>query len=227
MDDIPLLKNSKSSTYDAVRFFDNFAEVFDTIYDGKRNIFMQWVDRRFRRDMFIRFALSFEALGDLKGKTVLDIGCGSGPYVVEALDRGASRVTAVDAATNMLALVRERVKGSEYANRCSIVQGAFPDIDLEEHDHVIIMGVMDYISDARRFLAALRPLVTISVVVSFPSKHWLRTPLRSFRYRLRRCPVYFYDEAQIIEVCSTATFGRIDINKIPGAGMDYHVCLKP
>jgi cyclopropane fatty-acyl-phospholipid synthase-like methyltransferase len=227
MNEITLSKNSRGSKYDAVQFFDNFAQAFDTIYDGKRNFFMQWVDRRFRRDMFIRFALSFEALGDLKGKTVLDIGCGSGPYVVEALNRGASQVTAVDPAPHMLALVRERLKRSVYADKCLLIQGAFPGIDLKAHDHVMIMGVMDYIADARGFLTALRPLVTTSAVVSFPSKHWFRTPLRRFRYRLRRCPVYFYDEAQIMALCSAAGFGRMEINKISGAGMDYHVCLKP
>jgi len=227
MDDTSRSRGSSDPKYDAVQFFDNFAEAFDTIYDRKRNFFMQWMDRRFRRDMFIRFALSFEALSKLEGKTVLDIGCGSGPYVVEALNLGASQVTAVDPSPNMLALVRERLKKSGYADRCLLVQAAFPDVDLKEHDHVIIMGVMDYISDAMGFLTALRPLVTVSAVVSFPSKHWFRTPLRRFRYWLRRCSVYFYDEAQIMDLCSASAFGRIEINKIPGAGMDYHVCLKP
>jgi ubiquinone/menaquinone biosynthesis C-methylase UbiE len=76
----------------AAKFFDSFAEAFDTIDYEKRNFFMRWVDRRFRSDMFIRFALSFEALGDLTEKSVLDIGCGSGPSVLEAPEsRGATR----------------------------------------------------------------------------------------------------------------------------------------
>jgi hypothetical protein len=86
---------------------------------------------------------------------------------------------------------------------------------------------MDYIADAGEFLITLAPLVKISAVVSFPSKHWFRTPFRRCRYRLRRCPIYFYDKAQIRERCSAAGFSRIEIYKIPGAGMDYHVCLKP
>ena len=36
------------------------------------------VHRRFGSDMFIRFALTFEALGDLTETTALDVGCGSG-----------------------------------------------------------------------------------------------------------------------------------------------------
>ena len=38
------------SESNAATFFDSFAEAFDTIYDGKRNSLMQWIDRRFRSD---------------------------------------------------------------------------------------------------------------------------------------------------------------------------------
>jgi 2-polyprenyl-3-methyl-5-hydroxy-6-metoxy-1,4-benzoquinol methylase len=214
------------SEHHAAKFFDSFAEVFDTIYDEKRNVFMRWVDCRFRSDMFIRFALTFEALGDLSEKSVLDIGCGSGPYVLEALNRGARHVTAVDPAPNMLTLVRKRMERAGLVDRCSVVEGLFPRVDVAPHDHAMVMGVMDYVADAKAFLNALPPLVKISAVVSFPSKHWFRTPFRKYRYRLRSCPVFFYDEHQIRTICSTAGFGSIEIHKIPGAGMDYHVCLK-
>ena len=212
---------------DAARFFDNFAEAFDTLYDQKRSLFMQWVDRTYRSDMFLRFALSFEALGDLKGKNVLDIGCGSGPYVVEALRRGASKVTALDPAPNMLGLVQDRLEKQGLVDRCQLVNGLFPEVEPVPHDHVIVMGVLDYVESASRFLKALRSVVRLSAVVSFPSTHWFRTPFRKIRYRLRNCPVYFYNEAEIRQLGAEAGFRTVKIHKIPGAGMDYHVCLKP
>jgi ubiquinone/menaquinone biosynthesis C-methylase UbiE len=218
---------SMSQESDAARFFDSFADAFDSIYDGKRNFLMRSVDRHLRSDMFIRFALTFEAFGDLNGKTVLDIGCGSGPYVVEALHRGADRVTAVDPAPRMLDLVRNRLKTTTAAERCSLVEGSFPTVDVAAHDHVIVMGVLDYVGDSRAFLAALKAVTRVSAAVSFPSRHWLRAPLRRFRYRLRKCPLYLYDETTIKQVSSAAGFGNVHIRKIPGAGMDYHVCLKP
>jgi ubiquinone/menaquinone biosynthesis C-methylase UbiE len=212
---------------DVVKFFDSFADTFDTLYDGRRNSFIRRLDHRFRSDMFIRFALSFEVLGDLTGKTVLDIGCGSGPYVVESLRRGARWVTAVDPAPNMLALTREKLRSAGFSDKCALVEGSFPGLDVEAHDHALVIGVMDYVADASAFLTALKPLVRVSAAISFPSRHWLRTPVRRFRYRLRSCPVYFYDTTAINELCSAAGFGTITIHKIPGAGMDYHVCLKP
>jgi len=222
-----LNKTTPASSQDAARFFDGLAESFDTIYDGKRNPVMRWVDQRFRSDMFLRYAHTFETLGDLNGKTVLDVGCGSGPYVIEALKRGATRVTALDPAPHMLDLVRERLKASGFGARCALVTGLFPQVQLQPHDHAIVMGVMDYVENPKQFLKALVPLVKTSAVISFPSKHWFRTPFRKFRYRLRQCPVYFYDEAYIKELGSAAGFRKTEIRKIPGAGMDYHVCLKP
>jgi malonyl-CoA O-methyltransferase len=39
---------------------------------------------------------------DLRGQSVLDAGCGSGRYMLHALDRGAARVTGVDLSVEML-----------------------------------------------------------------------------------------------------------------------------
>ncbi len=212
----------------AATFFNGFAEVFDTIYDQKRNLLMRWVDCTFRSDMFIRYALSFEALGQIKGMSILDVGCGSGPYIVEAFKRNASLVTGIDPAPNMLALVRQRLlQESISLSRCRLIEGIFPGVPVAPHDYAIVMGVMDYVADAQAFLNALRTVVKRMAVVSFPSEHWFRTPFRKFRYRLRQCPVYFYDEADIRTLCSTAGFTDAQIRKIPGAGMDFHVCLRP
>ena len=216
-----------ATSEDAARFFDRFADQFDTLYDEQRGPFMRWFDKRFRSDMFARFALTFEAFGDLHGKTVLDVGCGSGPYVLEAFRRGATSVTGVDPAPGMLDLVRARLRGTPYEGKCELVHGLFPGLKLEAHDFAMVMGVLDYVADAEAFLSALRPLVRDTAAISFPSRHWLRTPVRSVRYRLRRCPVYFYDEWKIETLARRAGWGGIDIKKIEGAGLDYHVCLKP
>jgi SAM-dependent methyltransferase len=209
------------------RFFSDFAATFDSLYDGSRTWWIRWLDYHFRSDIYIRFMLTFEAFGILQDKTVLDIGCGSGRYVLEAFRRGADRVIAVDPAPGMLALTYRLVVQAGFSDRCTIVHGSFPNVATEQCDHAIVMGVMDYIAEPAAFLQALHPLIGSSAAISFPSRHWLRTPLRKFRYQLRRCPLFFYDEQRIHSLCAAAGFHSIDIAKIPGAGQDYHVCLKP
>jgi len=209
-------------------FFDSFAETFDTFYDGKRSFVMQWIDRRYRHDMFARHALTFERLGDLTGKRGLDIGCGSGPYVADALKRGAAHVVAFDPAPGMLELTRKRIEKLGELERVTLTEGYFPDQAPEgTFDFAIVMGVLDYVADPLPFFKALRRIVNGKAAVSFPSKHWFRTPVRKVRYWLRSCPLYFYDEPTIRSLGQQAGFGTVDIIKIPGAGMDYHVCLAP
>jgi 2-polyprenyl-3-methyl-5-hydroxy-6-metoxy-1,4-benzoquinol methylase len=208
-------------------FFDRFAETFDTIYEGKRNRWMQWIDRKFRSDMYIRFQRTFDVFGDLTNKTVLDIGCGSGIYTVECLRRGARHATALDPAPGMLDLLRTRLQEVGWQDRCTLVTGLFPGTPLPEADHAIVMGVMDYIEDAAAFLRNLRPLVRQSAAISFPSQHWFRTPIRKFRYRLRNCPVYFYEESQVRKLGKQAGFTQVEVYPIPGAGMDFHVTFRP
>lgn len=221
------VQHSVERSEGAARFFDQFATQFDTLYDGRRGPLLRWLDRRFRSDMFARFALTFEAFGDLEGKTVLDVGCGSGPYVVEALRRGAAAVTALDPADGMLDLTRQKVREAGFENRTKLVRGLFPGPKLEPHDFAIVMGVLDYVEDSATFLRELRPLVRETAAISFPSRHWFRTPIRKVRYKLRRCPLFFYDGDSIERLARGAGWSRIKINKIEGAGLDYHVCLGP
>lgn len=213
---------------DAATFFNSFAETFDTIYDQKRNPLMRWIDSKFRSDMFLRYALTFQKLEPMGGRTVLDVGCGSGPYIAEAFRRGAERVTGLDPAPNMLTLVRQRLAQAGITeNRCQLIEGLFPGTPVEPHDYAIVTGVMDYVEDASSFLKALRPVIRRLAVLSFPSTHWFRTPFRKVRYNLRNCPVYFYDDVRIQALCKAAGFSEVRIQKIPGAGMDYHVAVRP
>ena len=223
--DLKSVRADRNPAAAAARFFDGFATVFDTLYDKKRGPLMRWVDEHYRSDMFIRFQWTFEKLPDLHHKTVADIGCGSGAYVTEALRRGASHVFAIDPAPGMLSLLRQRLAEMGSEPRCTILAGVFPEVLPPECDHAIVMGVMDYVPDACAFLRALRKVTKTSAMVSFPSKHWFRTPFRKFRYWARRCPVYFYDIMRIEELCRASNFTDFQMRKIPGAGMDYHVCL--
>lgn len=203
-------------------YFDRAATDFDTFYDRQRSTMMRWVDRKFRSDMFERFRLTFEALEPLAGATVLDVGCGSGPYVVEAARRGSRRVVGLDMAEGMLELARKRAERAGVSQACSFCLGTFPQDALQEtFDCAMVMGVMDYVPDPASFLAALARQIRRRAVLSFPSRHWFRTPLRKVRYWLKRCPVYFFDRPQIERLMRDAGFVDVGVVKIPGAGMDY------
>src|SRR5258705_5243311 len=78
-------------------FFEGYAADFDHIYDdtGKGPI-ARFIDVRLRKEMRIRFQNAFEAMEPLRGRSVLDAGCGGGRYAIPAAKAGASRVLRVD-----------------------------------------------------------------------------------------------------------------------------------
>jgi SAM-dependent methyltransferase len=172
--------------------------------------------------------LTFDRLGDLNHRRGIDIGCGSGPYLAQALRRGAAHMVALDPAPRMLDLTRHRVQKIGQVDRLTTLEGYFPQaLPAGRFDFAIVMGVMDYVEDPEAFLRALKGGLAGPAAVSFPGKHWFRTPLRKIRYRLRQCPLYFYDQPSIRSLGSRAGFTAVDIIKIPGTGLDYHVVLRP
>jgi SAM-dependent methyltransferase len=207
---------------------DCFAASLEPYYDGQRSLLSQWFDRHRRHDAAARFALTFERLGDLSGKRGLDIGCGSGLYLAEAIRRGAGHVVGVDAAPGMLELARRRMEALGRLDRLTLLEGYFPETcPAGVFDFAMVVGVLDYVADPAAFLVRLRTILSGQAVVSFPSRHWIRAPLRRFRYRLRNCPVYFYSQRQICALAEEAGFSAVDVIKMDAAPMDFHVCLAP
>ena len=58
---------------------DDIAQDFDAIYTGQgKSGFSRTLDRVFRKDIYQRFDWVMEKTGDVRGKSICDIGCGSG-----------------------------------------------------------------------------------------------------------------------------------------------------
>ena len=87
-------------------------------------------------------------LGDVRGKTILDLGCGEGGYARELHRRGA-RVTGVDGSERLIEVARQRTRDD--AVEVSFVHGnanALDGIESDAFDTVVasmsLMDVEDY-----------------------------------------------------------------------------------
>ena len=105
-------------------FFDRYARDFDHIYDeGGKGALARFVDTKLRSEMRVRFEKTFEALTPLRGRSLLDAGCGGGRYVIPAAKAGASEVLGIDFSETMLALGRQKAAAEGVGDVCRFEVG--------------------------------------------------------------------------------------------------------
>jgi SAM-dependent methyltransferase len=197
------------------RRFRGEATRWDAIYSEDRGVVASLWDRLTRANVRRRFERTFELAGDLHGKTVLDLGCGSGRYLVEAVARGATRALGVDIAPEMLAVARRLAQAAGGGDRIDLVQGDLMTLELNERfDWVIANGLFDYLEDAERGLARAAEWCRVGVVATFPSRHAPRALPRWLYWRLRGIRIRFHEPREITALAARAGLHDLHIERI-------------
>jgi len=142
---------------------------------------------------------------DLRGKRVLDAGCGTGALAVEAARRGA-HVVAVDLAGTLVSLAGERTPGNLNGGNIEFRVGDMTDPALGQFDHVVGMDSLIHYPapDMARVVAGLAARSTASVLFTFAP----RTPLLSMMHATGRL-FPRGDRAPSIEPVRPATITRL------------------
>ena len=119
---------------------------------------------------------------DLHGKRILDAGCGTGAFAVEAARRGA-QVVAIDLSPTLVNLARERLPAG-LAERIDFRSGDMLATELGQFDHVVAMDSLIHYQteDAVRSLAQLAQRTSSSMLFTFAP----RTPLLSLMISVGR-----------------------------------------
>jgi magnesium-protoporphyrin O-methyltransferase len=116
---------------------------------------------------------------DLRGRRLLDAGCGTGALAVAATDRGA-RVVAVDLAPTLVGLARERSASLAAVGSIDFRAGDMLDPALGRFDHVVAMDSLIHYAprDLVRMVADLAARTERSIVFTFaPRTPWLAAML--------------------------------------------------
>jgi SAM-dependent methyltransferase len=199
----------------AERRFRGESDRWDRIYSEAAPLPARLWDRWTRQNVRLRFARTFELAGDLRGRSVLDLGCGSGRYLVEALERGAGRVVGVDFAPEMLEQARSLIAGATNPERCELLRADVATLDLDERfDLVIANGLFDYVDDAPVVLGRAVALARGSLVATFPDRRALRALPRWLYWRARGLAIHLFEPAGIAALAHDRGLGEIAIERI-------------
>lgn len=199
------------------RFWNAIAGEFDSIYTGaNKSALSRLLDRVFRKDIYQRFEWVMKKCGDVRGKTICDIGCGSGRFISEFARRGAAQVTGVDVAPEMLRLARGLVQQNGVADRCEFVQGDVLDWKPDrKFDITVAIGFWDYIRNPPERLRIIRSLTAETFLSAWPRFWTWRMPVRKVRLQfIRRCPVYFFRKPRLYRMLEDAGFQVVDCTTV-------------
>jgi SAM-dependent methyltransferase len=113
------------------------------------------------RDTAFPLEYVFSLLGDLRGRTVLDFGCGSGENTI-ALVRRSANVIAVDISPHLVHLAERRLQLNGLGGTARFVVASAHDLPLDDESVDIIVGIailhhLDLKVAAREVHRVLRP----------------------------------------------------------------------
>jgi SAM-dependent methyltransferase len=190
------------------KFWNDIAVDFDAIYSGEnKGAVSRALDKIFRKDIYQRFDWVMKTAGDVHGKTLCDIGCGSGRFVAQLAKNGASRVVGVDVAPNMLKLADALTRKEGVRDVCEFVHTDVLDWKSQEvFDTTIGIGFWDYIADPPERLRIIRSLTREKFLSAWPRYWTWRMPVRKVRLTVQGCPVYFFRRPQVYKLLEDAGF---------------------
>ncbi len=197
------------------RYWDNEVNGFDAIYSHGKSRFANWLDDKFRWDMYARFDYTMKHCEPIKGRSFLDVGCGTGHYSLEFLRRGAQRVVGIDISDQMIAVCRERAKAEHQDGCCRFIVNDLLQYEPDGlFDTCIGIGLFDYIREPQTVLNKMRKVVQEKAIMTFPRSWSWRSPVRKMRLALRGCGVFFYTKKRIIALLRQAGFNHYTIDQV-------------
>jgi 2-polyprenyl-3-methyl-5-hydroxy-6-metoxy-1,4-benzoquinol methylase len=142
------------------------------------------------------------------GRSVLEIGCGTGALTVELLQHGAARSIGIDVAGDVIQAAAARAREAGVADRARFVEGLAEDADQAwKPDLIVGLGILEYLqpSEVERLLTRMR---AGDVLFAFDERRLtLLTMLHAVYRRLRRLPFYQkYREDEILALIGRAGY---------------------
>lgn len=193
------------------KYFEEIADDFDSYYDVPNGIIEKIINEIFRKPGLLkRLKIALDLANPTSSKRILDVGCGSGKFIVECAKRGAF-VQGIDISQEMINLAKRFCRDNN-------VQAELEIGDASQHlpknfDVCVALGVFEYFEDPKPILDQM--LLSLNdegkIIFSVPKKYTPQTPLRDIMLRLRNVKCYYYTKKRIIDLLKRSSVSYFEI----------------
>lgn len=150
-------------------------EKIQNIYDNQK-FFNDYIDMRenqFNANDLLEIPMIKSMLPDLQGKSVLDLGCGSGGMSKYFVEKGASRVLALDISKNMIMLAKET--NSDDKIEFKVLSMEQISKIKEKFDVVFSSLAFHYVEDFQKLIKDISKLLKPNGMLLFSQEHPVAT----------------------------------------------------
>lgn len=159
--------------------------------------------------LYVDQILSFR--GSDPGKRLLEIGCGSGDFLVEARARGFS-VSGLELSGHAAAVANSRL-GSNAVMQGNIENAAFPE---SAFDIIVFSDVLEHVRNPKSFLSSvhrcLRPGGLVFIVTP-STDSWSRALMRSHWMEYKIEHLFYFNRQSLKRILNLASFVDIEFHK--------------
>lgn len=118
----------------------------DSSYEEKPRGVVDRFMAKLRRSVHARAVIALELLKDeLPGKTVLDIGCGSGHFIEGCIKAGAARGIGIDISPQAIELAKQQAEEHGIADKVEFLVGRAGQKEFPDSDIVTGFGLIDWL----------------------------------------------------------------------------------
>jgi 2-polyprenyl-3-methyl-5-hydroxy-6-metoxy-1,4-benzoquinol methylase len=206
------------------RFFKGYAQQFTNIYThDNKNTINKLIDIFLRKSMFSRFNLAKSIFKECQISNLLDVGCGPGVHDLILASELKINITGIDVAPEMIEIAVRSFQELKIHTPYNFIVGDFKFFSNQhQFDAALSLGVLEYVDDPKFFIKKIFNTVAVVACFSLPKKYHILTPQRSLRYRIRKCPLWFYTRSSIQKMLVDCEINKYKIHDL---GRDYLVAI--
>jgi len=176
-------------------YWDNkIIEWEDSLQNPKKVSFIESLASKFRKPLKIRRAMCFDLLKKVgKGKTILELGCGSGYFAINVLQKiKPKKIIGMDISSSAIQRANKLKKELHLPNNIEFIEGDTTIENLPKAEITIGLGFLDYLTK-NEIRALIKKINSKYVIFTFSEKKVSLKRYLHIAYLIsQRCPKHHY-----------------------------------